>query len=117
MDERINPIKITDSKTGEVYELDFSRESVFFMDQRGFAVDESIFKFPATNIPKLFYYAFRKNHRKMSQAQTDAILKELGGLTDEMIERLVQLYIQAAASNNIQDREDLEKNPRMTVEM
>lgn len=117
MDERINPIKITDSKTGSTYELDFNREAVYFMDQRGFAVDETIFKFPATNIPKLFYYSFRKNHRKMTQAQTDAILHELGGLTDEMIQRLIELYVQAAASNNIQDKEDLEKNSRMTVEM
>ena len=117
MGERVNPIRITDTKTDTVYELDFNRESVYFMDQRNFAVDDSIFKFPATNIPKLFYYAFRKNHRKLSQAQTDAILKELGGLTDEMIERLIQLYVQAATSDNIQDKEDLAKNSRMTVEM
>ena len=28
--DRVNPIKITDEKTGQVYELDFSRESVRF---------------------------------------------------------------------------------------
>lgn len=117
MDERVNPIRITDNDTGETYELDFSRESVYYMDQHGFSVDEETFKFPATNIPKLFYYSFRKNHRKLSQTQTDAVLRKLGGLTQEMIERLVQLYVQAATSNNIQDEEDLGKNAHVTVEL
>lgn len=117
MDERINPIKLTDNKTGEVYELDFNRETLFVMDRDGFKLEE-VTDFPTTNIPKLFYYSFRKNHRKMTRAQTDRILQEvLHGLTPKMIERLIMLYNQAAMSNNIQDEEDLEKNSAVTVEM
>ena len=117
MDERINPIKITDNKTGEVYELDFNREALFVMDREGFKLEE-VTDFPTTNIPKLFYYSFRKNHRKMSRTQTDKILQDvLHGLTPKMIERLIMLYNQAAMSNNIQDDEDLEKNLDVTVEM
>ena len=116
MEERINPIRITNNKTGDVYELDFNREAVFVMDREGFKVGE-FGDFPATDIPKLFYYAFRKNHRKMTKAQTDKFLRdELHGLTQPMIERLLQLYLQAATSNNVQDEEDLEKNSNVTVE-
>lgn len=115
--EIINPIKITINKTGEVYELDFSRESIFFMEQQGFKIDE-VTDFPAVNLPKLFYYSFRKNHKKMSKAQTDRILTDvLHGLSPKMIERLLQLYSQALTANNFQDDEDLEKNSEVAVEM
>lgn len=116
MDERINPIKITDKKTGDVYELDFSRESVSFADQQGFKLDE-LFDYPNTNIPRLFYYSLRKNHRKLSLDQANKLLDRLGGLTAKMIERLVLLYQQAATSNRVQDEEDLEKNVELAVEM
>lgn len=115
--EIINPIKITINKTGEVYELDFSRESIFYMESQGFKIDE-VMDFPAVNLPKLFYYSFRKNHRKISKAQTDKILADvLHGLSPKMIERLLQLYNQALTANNFQDDEDLEKNSEVAVEM
>ena len=113
----IDPIKITDNDSNEVYTLDFSRESIAFMERQGFAVNDNTFDFPVTNIPKLWYYAFRKNHRKLSQQQTDKLLEKLGGVTPKIMERLIQLYQQAAVSNNVQDEEDLEKNPHMTVEL
>ena len=116
MDERVQPLRITDNESGETYELDFNRESVYFMDQKGFAVDDEMLKY-TSNIPKFFYFAFRKNHRKLSQIQTDAILNKMGGLTPKLLERLILLYNQAALSNRVQDDEDLEKNPRVTVEL
>lgn len=117
MDERVNSIKITNNKTGEVYELDFNRETLLAMDRDEFKIGE-VTDFPATNIPKLFYYSFRKNHRKMSRQQTDRILQDvLHGLTPKIVERLILLYNQAATSNNIQDEEDLAKNAEVTVEL
>lgn len=114
---RIEPIKITDNDTGNTYELDFSRESVRFIESQGFKVEDT-FELPNVNVPKLFYYAFRKNHRKMAKTQTDAILEKMGGLTEKIAERLVLLYTQATRANNIiQDEEDLEKNSRVTVEL
>ena len=116
-EDRVNPIRITDNKTGDVYELDFNREAVYMMDRDGFRI-EDVATFPATNVPKLFYYAFRKNHRKMTKAQTDKMLRDvLHGLTPAMLERLVLLYSQVATSDNVQDDEDLEKNAAVTVEM
>ena len=116
MDERVNPIKLTNNKTGEVFELDFNRESLFVMDSDGFKIDE-VTDYPATNIPKLFYYSFRKNHRKMTKTQTDSILQDvLHGVTPKMLERMILLYNQAATANNVQEEEDLEKNSDVTVE-
>lgn len=116
MDERVNPIKLTNNKTGEVFELDFNRESLFVMDRDGFKIDE-VTDYPATNIPKLFYYSFRKNHRKMTKTQTDSILQDvLHGVTPKMLERMILLYNQAATANNVQEEEDLEKNSDVTVE-
>ena len=117
MDERVNPIKITINRTGETYELDFCREAVYMLDRDGFKIDE-VTDYLSTNVPKLFYYAFRKNHRKISRTQTDKILREeLHGLTPAMLERLTMLYMQAAMDENIQDEEDLVKNESVTVEM
>ena len=117
MDEKLNPIRITDNDTGKVYELDFSRESVKFVESQGYKIDET-FDFPNVNIPKLFYYAFRKNHKSMGLNQTTALLDKMGGLTEQIALRLVDLYRQATMSNNvIQDEEDLRKNAQVTVEL
>lgn len=115
--ERVNPIRITDNETGKVYELDFSRESVRYVESQGFKIDET-FEFPNVNIPKLFYYAFRKNHKNVSLNKTNELLETMGGITEKIAVRLVDLYMQATASNNvIQEDEDLEKNSRVTVEL
>jgi len=117
MEERIEPIRITDKDNGETYVLDFSRESVRFVEAQNFKIEET-FDFPNTNIPKLFFYAFRMHHKKMAKNQTDALLDKMGGLTGKIAERLVLLYQQATTSNNIiQDDEDLEKNSHVTVEL
>lgn len=115
--EKVEPIRITDNDTGKVYELDFSRESVSFVENQGYKIEET-FDFPNVNIPKLFYYAFRKNHKNVSLDQSRKILDKMGGLTEKVAIRLVDLYRQATMSNNIiQDDEDLEKNSHVTVEL
>ena len=115
--ERIEPVRITDNDTGTTYELDFSRESVRFVENQGFRIDET-FDFPNVNIPKLFYYSFRKNHRNVPLDQTEKLLEKMGGLTDKIALRLVDLYAQATRSNNgMQDSEELEKNVKVTVEL
>ncbi len=117
MDERIQPIRITDNTTGKVYELDFNRESVKWIESQGYKVEET-FDFPNINIPKLFYYAFRAHHRNVSFGQAEAILDRMGGLTVKIAERLVLLYNQATVSNNVlQEEEDLAKNSQVTVEL
>ena len=117
--ERVNPIRITDKTTGEIYTLDFSRESIAFMDRQGFAMDDSVTQFPVTKIPKLFYYALRAVHKNtISENRANALLEKIGGLTPAMINRLNELYYQAAMSNNVlQDDDDLGKNADVAVEM
>lgn len=117
MDERINPVYLTDNDTGKKYELDFSRESVRWIESQGFKIEET-FEFPNINIPKLFYYAFRKNHKGVSLNQATALLDKMGGLTEDFAIRLVDLYRQATVANNVlQDKEDLAKNSKVTVEL
>lgn len=118
MDEKINPIKLSDNETGKVYELDFNRESLKFMADRGFAIDDHFGDLIAAKGEELWFYAFRANHRKMDRNQTDRLYKKMGGLSPKLIERLIELYYQALGSNNIvQDDEDLEANPHVTVEL
>lgn len=118
MDERINPIRITDKETGEVYELDFNRESVRFMADRGFVVDERFVDLIAAKGEELWFYAFRAKHRRLSRSQTDALYEKMGGLSPKVIKRLVELYQQALMSNSIvQEDEELEANPHVAVEL
>lgn len=118
MEERINPIRFTDKDTGEVYELDFNRESVKFMTGQGFVVDDSFVDKIATTGEDLWYYAFRAKHRRMSRSQTDKLYEKMGGLSPKVIKRLIELYQQALMSNKIvQDDEELEANPHVTVEL
>lgn len=115
--ERIEPIRITDKDTGKVYELDFSRESVRYVESQGYKINET-FEFPNVNIPKLFYYAFRKNHKNVPLNKTNDILDKMGGLTEKIVIRLVDLYTQATMANNvIQEEGDLVENPHVTVEL
>lgn len=115
--EKIDPIRLTDNDTGKVYELDFSRESVKFVENQGYKIEET-FDFPNVNVPKLFYYSFRKNHRNVSLEQAEKLLDKMGGLTEKIAVRLVNLYRQATMANNIiQDEEDLAKNSHVTVEL
>lgn len=115
--DKITPIRITDKESGEVYELDFNRESVSFAERNGFKL-EDVADFPATKVKEIFFYAFRAHHKKMSRGQTDKILEEkLHGLTPAILERLIELYQQAVVSNNIQDEDELAENPLVTVEL
>lgn len=119
--DRVAPIRLTDNtgvirQPGEVYELDFSRESIAFAEAHGFKL-ENVAEFPVTNISNLFYYAFRKNHRSVPRDKTDKFMESWGGVPEKVLKRLVELYSQAATANNIQTDEDAEKNETATVEM
>lgn len=119
--DRVNPILLTDNKgiikaPGEVYELDFTRESIAFAEARGFKL-ENVAEFPVTNISSLFYYSFRKNHKSVPRDRTDKFMEAWGGLPESVLKRLIELYNQAATANNIQTDEDAEKNETATVEM
>lgn len=111
--ERPNPIVITDDESGDVYTLDFDRESVKFAERRGFKIME-FQDMPETGVSDLFFYAFRKNHKNVARDKTDKILEALGGLRTEEVNRLTDLYSASVSSLNVEgDR----KNSRMRVEL
>lgn len=112
---RVNPMRLTDTETGETYTLEFSRESVRFAEQRGFKISE-LTDFPQLNIPAFFFYAFRKNHREVARDKTDKLLEAMGGLTPAELARLVELYNQPNEALIITD-EGGRKNARVTVEL
>lgn len=115
--ERVNPIIIRDTETGAVkYTLEFDRKSVKWAEQRGFKVGE-VTDFPATQIPLLFFYAFRMHHKNITQDQTDAILDELGGITKPMMSRLAALYNQTMTTLIVDEDEGTEKNGKYAVEL
>lgn len=111
--ERPNPMKITDPNSGDVYTLDFDRETVKFAEQRGFNI-QAITERPETGISDLFFYAFRKNHRGVPRDKADRILSELEGLLPEEAARLQELYAASISSLNI---EGARKNSRLKVEL
>lgn len=114
--ETVQPIIITDNKTGTTYTLDFSRDSILFAENRGFKPEE-VTVYPVSKFPELFYYAFRMHHKNMARNQTDKLYERLGGFSEKFLTRLLELYNQAALSNNIVlDDEDMGKNGDMTVE-
>lgn len=113
----IKPVRLTDERTGQVYELDFSLESISFAERQKFSLEDAL-KFPVTGMRDLFYYAFRKNHRNVARDKTDKmIVRWGGGLPENLVKRLVQLYTQAQANNAINVDEDAEKNAGLTLEM
>lgn len=116
MEPTISPMRLTDNRTGTVYELDYSRDAVRFAEAREFVL-EDVRRFPNTKIPELFYYAFRKNHRGVSRAQTDELLERKRGLTGPELERLIQLYSQASLVHVIATGEEAEKNAEITAEL
>ncbi|NBI10256.1 DUF5055 domain-containing protein [Colidextribacter sp. OB.20] len=120
-EEKINPIRLTDNNgiiknPGDVYELDFSRESVVYAESRGFKL-EDVPSFPVTGIANLFFYSFRKNHKSVAREKVDKLREAWGGIPESVLNRLFDLYNQAATANTIQVEEGSEKNGAATVEM
>lgn len=117
MKDIINPIVLRDTETGEVFTLEFSRESIRFAETRKFSISE-VGDFPMTKIPDLFFYAFRKNHPNIPRSKTDKMFfDELGGFTTEQAQRLVQLYNVPMDALIKDEEEEPVKNAKVTVEM
>lgn len=112
----VKPVVITDNVTGDIYVLEFNRDTVKFAEAKKFDINaldsgEQIM----TNIEELFYYSFRMHQPSISRAETDKILYDkLGGVPQGLIERLAQLYL-VPYQSLVRD-EDKAKNSQMTVE-
>lgn len=110
----IKPIVLRDD-CGNVYVLEYSRDSIKFAEARGFKAQALEDGISISNMEDLFFYAFRMHHPNMSKANTDHILYDkLGGFPDGMLERLAELYM--VPFNTLLQDGDKAKNSKMTVE-
>lgn len=91
MAEKVKPI-VLKYEDGTEYTLEFNRASVKYAERQGFSADK-FEKAPMSAITELFHLAFRMHHPQLSKEQTESILvDDLGGLSEQMSERLVALY-------------------------
>lgn len=110
--EHVKPIIIRDAKNKLEYTLEFNRDSVRFAEARGFKL-EDIDAFSMTKVPEFFWYAFRMHHKSVSLAQAEELLKQIGGITEPIAKRLIELWMQTYDSLGNEET----KNPDMTVEL
>ena len=111
----IKPIVLRNN-VGDVYILEFNRDSIKFAEARGFKAQTLEEGISMSAIEDLFFYSFRMHHPNMSKANTDKILyDELGGLNQAIIERLAELYL--APFNTLVATGDSAKNSKMTEEL
>jgi len=110
--DKAKPIIIKDAKNKREYTLEFDRDAVRFAENRGFRL-EDVDNFSMTKVPEFFWYAFRMHHPSVALNQAEEILREIGGMTKPIAERLVSLWIQTYDSLGTEET----KNPDMTVEL
>ena len=110
--KRVQPIVIKDEHGEEKYVLEFDRNSVRYAESQGFDVT-AVDKKPFTELTDLFYFAFRKNHPKVTREQAEQVLQDIGRLSTPLVERLVALY--NATLETLMADEDSLKNAKMTV--
>ena len=116
VNEKVKPLTLRDTESGEEFVLEFNRESIRFAEARGFDIND-VAKYPLTKIPELFFYAFRMHHKNIARERTDRILfDDLGGLPDGALERLALLYSEPfnALTNTAENGES--KNSKVMVE-
>lgn len=108
------PIVIT-MEDGKEYTLEYNRDAVVAAEEDGFITDDIDVKM-MLRIPQLFYFAFYKNHPEVTREKSDDILfNQLGGLSQEMTQRLAELY--ADAYTSLMNNEGKPKNPKVRVRM
>lgn len=111
----VKPITLRNER-GDIYVLEFNRSVVKFAEAKGFKIQVLDDGISLSAIEELFYYSFRMHQPGISRAETDSILyDELGGLREDMLQRLVELYLQPF--NTLIATEDSGKNSKMTVEL
>lgn len=105
-------IKFSDD---EKYTLQFNRETASALEMDGFK-REDVGDMPMTRIPQIFHFAFKMHHPNISREKTDEILfNDLGGLTDEQIEKLGELFM--APYTTLINEGGKPKNSKVTVSL
>lgn len=89
---RNKKIKLT--YDGKDYTLEYTRQTISQLEQRGFVAADLAEK-PATMLPMAFAGAFLKNHKLVKQEIIDEIfenIKDKQGLIGKLSEMLVECY-------------------------
>ena len=110
--ERVKPIVIKDSENKREYTLEFDRDTVRFAEARGFKLND-VDDFSMTKVPEFFWYAFRMHHKSVSLGQAEEILRQIGGMNEQIAKRLLDLWAQTYDSLGSEET----KNPNMAVEL
>lgn len=76
----------------KVYTLDFTRNSIKYAEQHGFAMREDFGEKPVSDMTNLFYFSFRANHPEVTEEESDEIFEMLKGQAMPVITRLAELY-------------------------
>ncbi len=115
MEQKVTPI-VLKYEDGKEYTLEFNRETVKYAERQGFSADK-FEKMPMSSITELFHLAFRMHHPQLSKEQTETILiDDMGGLTEEISQRLVALYNKPYAELS-NESGGTPKNSRLTIVM
>ncbi len=120
--EYAKPIVLRFKDTNTEYTLEFNRATVTLAEKRGFPLSpmntEVVMQKPAEIIPDLFYYSFLMHHKGMNRQITDKILfEDLGGMSSEMLERLITLHAQGYETLINTEEDQKPKNSNLAVEM
>lgn len=114
---KVEPIRLVNKDSGKEYVLEFNRATVKRAEKGGFTLTDISSGKVLSGYSELFYYAFLMHHPYMKQADTDRILfEELGGLSDALQTRLVELF--AEPYNALVEAKDGdEKNVKWSVSL
>ena len=114
---KVQPIVLENKENGTKYTLEFTRNTVKMAEKAGFNLESITNGALISGYSDLFYYAFMAHHRYMKQTDTDRILfEELGGITEAMSTRLVELFAEPYNSLVEQNADDGdEKNVKWSV--
>jgi len=112
--DKVEPIVLS-YEDGQEYVIEFSRETVAQAEKAGFSLDDVEEKM-MLRIPQLMYWGLKMHHPTISKEKAEKILfDDLGGVSSEIIERLVKLY--AAGYNTLVNETGKPKNPKLTVRL
>ena len=115
-EEKIEPVTIYDKNGNFKYLLEFDRNTVKFAETRGIKPQTIEGNMGMIEIEELFFCSFRKHQPKMSKADTDKVIKEIGGITPKLLVRLCQLFeLPYTELLTDDDDEENEKNSTLTV--
>ena len=111
--EQVKPVIIHDTENNRDYTLEFNRDTIKFAEARGFKISD-VEDFPLSKTVEFFWYAFRMHHPSFSLKQAENMLDRLGGISEELGQRLGELWLVPFKTLN---PEGDEKNSSVTVEL